>query len=485
MDFVCGSCLEFKGAASCFLVEDVLTEHQRSTFITEDSFYATNKDNQVYVCVTCKKDILQGKMPKMGKKIQFKYTNFPQDLYEKLKRKCKIVTPPSSRFYDDQNIVEIKALSLNNLEAHLLKQVLPFIRLVHLPRSAHVKVKGSAIFITADIPHSLSKLLPIKQNMIPVAFKRKLEYSGYYLEQVINRDKVLIYFDFLKEQNPLYSHLTFDTDLLEDFEDEIQEDARRFEQETCALFLGVQDENCDADEEKAADITSAVFRQILESDVDEVAEDDVQIAKKAQQCQANVKETILAEEDNKADNDSVIMNKYREELDLPTAVNKLADTIVEYEKAMKIYIKDELYNTDSEYDSEDSCDENKSSTERISNDTLNTGFIVKDEAFLSDESDSEDTGLSSGETQVPFASLFNPTLTQAKTLSKAAKKRSENMIKTLERISVAPGEGGQFVNWSQDVYLEEKMFVELFPYGNIYFLHHNCIIFIIYQIFFL
>ena len=35
----------------------------------------------------------------------------------------------------------------------------------------------------------------------------------------------------------------------------------------------------------------------------------------------------------------------------------------------------------------------------------------------------------------------------------------------MEKVSVAPGEQGQFKSWGQDVYLEEKMFPSLFPYG--------------------
>ena len=36
----------------------------------------------------------------------------------------------------------------------------------------------------------------------------------------------------------------------------------------------------------------------------------------------------------------------------------------------------------------------------------------------------------------------------------------------MEKICVAPGEGGGFNNWGDDVFLEEKCFTALFPYGT-------------------
>ena len=33
-------------------------------------------------------------------------------------------------------------------------------------------------------------------------------------------------------------------------------------------------------------------------------------------------------------------------------------------------------------------------------------------------------------------------------------------------VNVAPGEYGKFQNWGTDIYLEEKAFTNLFPYGE-------------------
>ena len=39
-------------------------------------------------------------------------------------------------------------------------------------------------------------------------------------------------------------------------------------------------------------------------------------------------------------------------------------------------------------------------------------------------------------------------------------------MEKLAKISVAPGEFGKFQNWGDDIYLEEKCFPELYPFGR-------------------
>ena len=45
-------------------------------------------------------------------------------------------------------------------------------------------------------------------------------------------------------------------------------------------------------------------------------------------------------------------------------------------------------------------------------------------------------------------------------------KQKASILEKIEKISVAPGESGIFENWGEDIYLEEKCFPELFPFGN-------------------
>ena len=54
-------------------------------------------------------------------------------------------------------------------------------RIGHLPRSRYFYVKGELIMISADLAESLQKILPLEQNLVPVSFKKKLEYTGHYI----------------------------------------------------------------------------------------------------------------------------------------------------------------------------------------------------------------------------------------------------------------------------------------------------------------
>ena len=74
---------------------------------------------------------------------------------------------------------------LNVLESYLLKITIPFIRVSHVPRSPNLKLIGGSVCIEADINHTVRRLQINPENIVPVSFKRKLAYTGYYLEQVI------------------------------------------------------------------------------------------------------------------------------------------------------------------------------------------------------------------------------------------------------------------------------------------------------------
>ena len=63
-------------------------------------------------------------------------------------------------------------LKLNRLEDYLLKPVIPFIRIGHLPRGRYFQLKGELIMISADVIETMKRILPVEQNLIPVSFKK-------------------------------------------------------------------------------------------------------------------------------------------------------------------------------------------------------------------------------------------------------------------------------------------------------------------------
>ena len=50
-------------------------------------------------------------------------------------------------------------------------------------------------------------------------------------------------------------------------------------------------------------------------------------------------------------------------------------------------------------------------------------------------------------------------------VKKLASQRIGNITKKMEKISIAPGEYGNFQKWGKDIFIEEKCFPHLFPYG--------------------
>ena len=150
-----------------------------------------------------------------------------------LKKTSKTPISSLSKHFKERNdLAERKAVKMNKLESFLLKLVIPFIRLAHCPRGPYLKVKGDLILISADVSHSLSKILPLEQSLIPVAFKRKLAYSGSYIEEIIEKNKVVKYFSWFKKYNHLYKDFDLDPNLIEEFKENTKETAMNFEENT-------------------------------------------------------------------------------------------------------------------------------------------------------------------------------------------------------------------------------------------------------------
>ena len=150
-------------------------------------------DGKFYICHTCKRTIKRGGWPRLAEKnVQFQIANLPPHLS----------TPE---------------MKLNRCEAHLLKLVIPFLRVAHLPRSADFKVIGPMICVQAAVHDTVNDILPIDQELIPVSLKRKLEYKGSYISEVISRSKLESYFKFFKEKNHLFRDTNFGEEQLDNF----------------------------------------------------------------------------------------------------------------------------------------------------------------------------------------------------------------------------------------------------------------------------
>ena len=150
--------------------------------------------------------------PRRAQKEILGFLSFPSELHSALEVQC---TPKNEKERDDP---KKKFLQLNRLEDYLLKPVIPFIRIGHLPRGSYFQVKGELIMISADVVESLKRILPVEQNLVPVSFKKKLEYSGHYIQEYVDKKKIQIYFDWFKKYNHLFQDYVLDENLVSDYE---------------------------------------------------------------------------------------------------------------------------------------------------------------------------------------------------------------------------------------------------------------------------
>ena len=88
-----------------------------------------------------------------------------------------------------------------------------------------MKVKGDLIMMSSEITESLNKILPLKQDIIGVAFRRRLSYKGHFIEEYVDKNKIRAYFNFFKKYNHLYEDFTFDSEALDKFEEETMKQA--------------------------------------------------------------------------------------------------------------------------------------------------------------------------------------------------------------------------------------------------------------------
>lgn len=91
------------------------------------------------------------------------------------------------------NNLEVAALpsiltDFNILEKHLVTPTIPFMKLVTLPKSFQKGICGPIVCVPADLSktvHCLPRPLT-DSTLIQVKLKRKLEYVGHHIHQVVD-----------------------------------------------------------------------------------------------------------------------------------------------------------------------------------------------------------------------------------------------------------------------------------------------------------
>ena len=402
---ICAVCCEFK-SSSVTVDLDTLTRSEIDKYAWRID---RNKeiDGSFSVCDTCRKAIRKGETPKKVQNPQL--TDFPNAFMDQV---VKILGRENPK--------------LNKLEGFLLKTVIPFIRVAHCIRGPHFQVKGSLILISSDIKHSLQKILPLAQEIIPVKFKRKLCYDGFYIGEYVDRKKVQLFYEWFKTNNHLYAEIDLDEDLLEKFEEAI--------------------------DIESDDILRLCSKEIVKSNDevnDDLEDEDELLLDDDDNAKVTISDCIDDSEPIKQQHTTCMMNKYEEDLDAPTVANRLAKLIVYLEKE-KVLINEVTDEIELDHINDDQISEfypvSEDDDEVLSESEVETKSDVVTSDKISNDNVNSDQ-MSNAQVQKSAQSLRNLT--------------SDN----LSAVCVAPGEMGEFQNWKEDVYLEEKCFPELFPRG--------------------
>ena len=474
MDCVCCICAELRSTSSCVLLE-TLSRDKMEKYIIE-SEETRNLDGNFYVCSTCKLSILNNKDPVRGQKEFLGLLDFPDSFKDELQQICQ----PSKK--GDINI------RLNKLEDFALKLVIPFIRILHLPRGPYLKVKGDLIMMSSEISDSLNKILPQNQDLIPVAFRRNLAYKGHFIEEYVDRNKIGAYFNFLKANNHLYEDFIYDSELFDKFEQETMKEANE----------NIPEDNSEEDEE--TDPGKALF-DLKSLIVDKYKEDTNQNTVVAKIADMVIQVEEFDEEGNNEEVDPEDEFFPEDEVDIclideddvedPLLLENLSEDDLSIAKQYFKLKKVDIQLSKLEIESLCKCSLTKflgkavnllSNLSKLNADSPELSKLIdlkvsNSEVFIEKIRERNLILDSCSHTYNDMSEFLNNIVFNKNKMPHDIKKYVEdqkNLIyENLKKISIAPGEKGQFQNWGSDIFLEEKLFPNLFPYGIGGFLSSN------------
>merc|ERR1711955_145403 len=195
---ICISECRYRPKASMVVVKDKIFTSEEMKLLTMNN-ETLSIVGKYYVCKYCKISLKKNKIPpcnEISKK--FMIDNLPEEfLTEKM--------------------------SLSKLESHLLKLIISFIRIAHIPGYGQYKAKGPMITVEADVTETLNeKILPRQQELIPVALKRKLSYKGTVMEEMVSKNKVQAYFNYFKKFNHLFRDQILDMERIDNWIEELR-----------------------------------------------------------------------------------------------------------------------------------------------------------------------------------------------------------------------------------------------------------------------
>ncbi|XP_002733238.1 uncharacterized protein LOC100378309, partial [Saccoglossus kowalevskii] len=159
--------------------------HKCTSICADNCVYMRTGKTELWICFTCHRKILKGRMPAEASVNNLHLQRIPQKL------NC-----------------------LNSLEQHLIGLHIPFMKMLALPKGGQNGVHGPVVCVPSSIDKTTS-ILPRSgpdDQMIQVKLKRKLTYKGHYQYQFVNDSHIKNALRYLKMNNKWYNNVEYNTD---------------------------------------------------------------------------------------------------------------------------------------------------------------------------------------------------------------------------------------------------------------------------------
>ena len=448
MEYICLSCTRLRGREQVGIWKQGKENVDKKLLVLSCT---KSFDGKSYICTTCRPALYRG-VPKIN----------------------------MVKLNDINSIgsVPYNLPKLNLMEQYLIKLTIPFIRVSHIPRTPNLKLLGGSVCIQSDLSHTVERLDINPETIIPVSFKRKLQYEGHYIAQVINKEKVFKWLAYLKKNNHLYENVQIDIPKIESQLD-------KFEDTLLTEMVNYDDKRMSKESAEAKDIKlleEKYANQQLDEDI--FYSDDEDGDNEDGESEENAIPEVVDELDIQ-ENDTFLYPVCQLNLEDNTVSNKIAKLIVYGEKNWKNE-DEKLTDVDCQVQDEFAPDyenylfNNMNAEETLSNEIddavmkeMEQSFECKNEqnieTYSEKENEIDDSVMKEMENIFDFEKEKD-----IESFSKKAKQtidqkgkpnvKSKKNRKKEKVTVVAPGEGQDFEN--EYKYQEEKCFPDLFPTGK-------------------
>ena len=113
---------------------------------------------------------------------------------------------PNQAFMNNLGLPQLPEclLNLNQLEKHLISLMIPFMKIMTLPKGLHKGIHGPVVCVP-QVTSTLPSTLPLNvETMVKVKLKRKMEYKGHHLYQKVTINNIHAAIHYLHQSNPHY-----------------------------------------------------------------------------------------------------------------------------------------------------------------------------------------------------------------------------------------------------------------------------------------